>query len=249
MQHAKSLPPRTLAVLERLSSRSDLAGFTLIGGTALALQQGHRMSEDLDLAWTDGELPLQVVRKIIQELPQENPAIDLIDPVEKDLADDAGMYLAAHQQDWKIDGVKVTFFTPKQRAADIINEGSKIRIGNLDVATEDTLFALKSVVLLDRTASRDLFDLWWFYNHYNKSPAETLKIMRQHDPHLSVDMHLDKIAPKRLPMTDPGFETSIPDAPQTSEELLSRMAEYAASEKRKIARNIALQAHRRGPQI
>lgn len=249
MQHAKSLPPRTLAVLQRLCQRDDIAGFTLIGGTALALRQGHRMSEDLDLAWTGGDLPLSVVRKIIKELPLQGPALDLIDPIEKDLAEDSGMYLASHQQDWKIDGVKVTFFSPQPRTAEIIQQGTTKKFGNLDVATEETLFTLKSVVLLDRTASRDLFDLWWFYNHYNKSPSETLAIMRSHDPHLSVDIHLSKIAPSKLPITDPGFETSLPDAPRSSEELLAKMKEYAEGERRKIARGLAMQAHQRGQQI
>jgi nucleotidyltransferase AbiEii toxin of type IV toxin-antitoxin system len=43
------IPPATLELLERLLSDSELSDFFLVGGTALALQIGHRQSIDLDL--------------------------------------------------------------------------------------------------------------------------------------------------------------------------------------------------------
>lgn len=46
---SKIIPPPTLFLLERLQSDSQLSAFFLVGGTALALQMGHRQSIDLDL--------------------------------------------------------------------------------------------------------------------------------------------------------------------------------------------------------
>lgn len=48
--HEEVLPPSSLAVLDRISGLSapSLRGWTLAGGTGLALQLGHRLSEDFD---------------------------------------------------------------------------------------------------------------------------------------------------------------------------------------------------------
>lgn len=45
---ASTLPPAGNSVLERLSNLGILHKFYLAGGTAAALQMGHRLSEDLD---------------------------------------------------------------------------------------------------------------------------------------------------------------------------------------------------------
>ena len=45
------LPVETERVWEFLKEQPALAGFVLIGGTALAPRIGHRRTEDLDLAY------------------------------------------------------------------------------------------------------------------------------------------------------------------------------------------------------
>jgi predicted nucleotidyltransferase component of viral defense system len=49
MLHFETIEPRTFTLLARLQSLEPLRGFYLVGGTALALQYGHRKSVDLDL--------------------------------------------------------------------------------------------------------------------------------------------------------------------------------------------------------
>ena len=49
MLHLETIEPDTLGLLKRLMARPYLAGFNLVGGTALSLQLGHRVSVDLDL--------------------------------------------------------------------------------------------------------------------------------------------------------------------------------------------------------
>ena len=46
--HSKVLSPRAWAVVRRLVSAGHLEGWILAGGTGLALEFGHRLSEDLD---------------------------------------------------------------------------------------------------------------------------------------------------------------------------------------------------------
>jgi hypothetical protein len=49
MLQTRTVEPRTLELLEQLMSFPTLSQFYLVGGTALALQMGHRVSIDLDL--------------------------------------------------------------------------------------------------------------------------------------------------------------------------------------------------------
>jgi hypothetical protein len=53
MLHTAAVDPGTLAILKRLMARPELRQFNLVGGTALALQIGHRESIDLDLFTVD----------------------------------------------------------------------------------------------------------------------------------------------------------------------------------------------------
>ncbi len=49
MLHFETIDPGTLDLLVRLQGIPALSGLRLVGGTALALQIGHRKSVDLDL--------------------------------------------------------------------------------------------------------------------------------------------------------------------------------------------------------
>lgn len=49
MLHIKTVEPHTFSILEQLLGMPELQDFSLVGGTALSLLYGHRMSVDLDL--------------------------------------------------------------------------------------------------------------------------------------------------------------------------------------------------------
>ncbi len=44
----RGIAPHTEAIIEQVSQLECLEGWTLVGGTALAIQLDHRKSEDLD---------------------------------------------------------------------------------------------------------------------------------------------------------------------------------------------------------
>ena len=50
------LPENTKAVFDYFNREPLLTDFTLIGGTVISLQAGHRISEDLDFWLPDQEL-------------------------------------------------------------------------------------------------------------------------------------------------------------------------------------------------
>lgn len=67
MLHHESVAPHTLGLLKGLSGLPALNGFCLVGGTALALQIGHRMSVDLDFftfAGYDTEIVIDEINKL-----------------------------------------------------------------------------------------------------------------------------------------------------------------------------------------
>jgi nucleotidyltransferase AbiEii toxin of type IV toxin-antitoxin system len=49
MLYTKTVEPGTLSLLKKLQEIPELAPFSLVGGTALALRYGHRTSIDIDL--------------------------------------------------------------------------------------------------------------------------------------------------------------------------------------------------------
>jgi Nucleotidyl transferase AbiEii toxin, Type IV TA system len=53
MLQDSTVEPRTLELLKQLMLLPELDNYYLVGGTALALQIGHRMSIDLDLFTTE----------------------------------------------------------------------------------------------------------------------------------------------------------------------------------------------------
>lgn len=57
MLHTEALVPGTLPLLERLMRMEELNKFHLVGGTALALRHGHRISVDIDLFGQELDIP------------------------------------------------------------------------------------------------------------------------------------------------------------------------------------------------
>ena len=49
MLHIQTTNPELLKVLKKLMGMEMLKDFRLVGGTALSLLRGHRISEDIDL--------------------------------------------------------------------------------------------------------------------------------------------------------------------------------------------------------
>lgn len=154
------LPPATTAVITRLADEPALEGFCLVGGTALALQAGHRRSLDLDLAVFAATLDKN---KLFHAMRAHGAT--LITPQSAiSTARINGADLLARVQDYVLDGVKVQCFSlPEgQRFAAGIQSVAGWRFGLMDTPT---LFAMKSALLLKRSRSRDYFDLMWFCQH------------------------------------------------------------------------------------
>lgn len=61
----ETIDASTLELLKRLMSDERLDGFVLVGGTALSLQMGHRISVDLDL-FVNNDFEAEALREYLE---------------------------------------------------------------------------------------------------------------------------------------------------------------------------------------
>ena len=237
--HLDCLPDSTREALERIQVIPAISKYVLIGGTALALQTGHRISEDLDFVTRENRLDANEIRSIVEAVSDGNTPKLVTPAAAREEMEDAGSDIDESHQDWLVNGVKITFFAPDTAAQRSAYEQAKThRIGNVNVLDEEGIFRLKSMVLLDRRASRDLFDLWYFIHERGRSVGDVLDAMDARSRHRTMDDLLQLIAPRSLPTRDPGFATSLQSAPKTSAELLKEMENLVAAHRRAIAAKV-----------
>jgi hypothetical protein len=242
--HFDALPETTAELLKRLQDLDEVSGFTLIGGTALALQVRHRISEDLDLAWTDGHLPQEQIEAILKRLAGDNTPKLITDQAAALSAENDGIELQQTQQDWQIGNVKLTFFAPFMPAQLAVYErADPIQLGKLKILDADSVFALKSSLLFERKTSRDLFDLWYFIENRDKSVDDVLKAMDGRKAHYNIDNLLDRLAPDSFRVADPGFHSLIEAGPATKEVLLEKMQGLVSDYRADLAYQLALAQH------
>jgi Nucleotidyl transferase AbiEii toxin, Type IV TA system len=162
------MPEATQKNFARLKDDPRLAGFTLVGGTALALQIWHRISEDLDFNIFGQKLPIKVIDGLLDELAAGGAAIESLITSEQKLGFkiNTSENLDHYIQDYLIDGAKVTFHSrnegdrPKAQI-DFLKSAPKVEVskGGFDVLGVDGLLVMKSIVVYDRVKSRDIYDL------------------------------------------------------------------------------------------
>ena len=144
----EALVEKTLKVIETISKMEFVKSYFLVGGTALALQLKHRLSEDLDfMCWKQSKNDKQNINleKIKNELIQDF-TIDTVDIIGNNHIE---LYIA--------DGVKLSFYAPDKIKPVI----SPIRyLNNLILADEECIAALKMETLLRRNEFRDYYDLY-----------------------------------------------------------------------------------------
>ena len=144
--------------------------FRLVGGTALAYHIEHRLSEDLDF-FINNDLPRDDIDNFIEfciDLYGEDKVI-YIQPSDNTMYETLkdGMDIDDMQQDWNINGVKVTFCDASSNVGitDICNEDLPSLYGNVKISSAKSIFKMKSLMFYKRAKIRDYFDLFTLYNN------------------------------------------------------------------------------------
>jgi len=175
--------------------------FRLAGGTALAYHINHRLSEDLDF-FINGKLPKDDIDTFIDDciglygkenitpIQASQNAMYEFERVDEDIED--------YQQDWNINGVKITFFDCSSNIGndDIFNVDESIFYDKIKIMSVDSIFRMKSLMFYKRIKVRDYFDLDTLYNdtNLNYTPKMTIDLIRKYELLYSFDMSLFFIA-------------------------------------------------------
>jgi len=144
----EALVDKTLKVIEPISKMEFVRSYFLVGGTALALQLQHRLSEDLDfMCWKQSQRDKQDINiaKIKSELSQNFTVIKV------------DILANNHIEIFVDDEVKLSFYIPN-KIKPVINPIHYQN--NLILADIDCIAALKMELFLRRNEFRDYYDLY-----------------------------------------------------------------------------------------
>jgi len=202
----------TEALAIRLSGEPLLEKFMLVGGTALSLYLKHRLSEDLDFATAERTLPTQAISDLLGRLKRTGSVIeDILSLAARHDAINEGVDIEEYQQDWLIDGVKLTFFTLEKengREKLALDHGKEWN-NRLRLASLDTLFVTKALVLTDRHAIRDNFDMYTLMQQESYSYNDLIQAYKTYRPYASLKIPETRLLSKDYPLTDPGLDGLI----------------------------------------
>lgn len=208
------LPDDTREVWETLRETPRLKGFVLIGGTALTLRIGHRISEDLDFAYVAGpRLPRQRIEMLARETEAEGISMRLNQsPVAVEEFHNDGLDLADYQMNYvALDAVKVTFVRLDSLANKIF-EGERPD-EPLRVATTAEIFATKCLVCADRSKTRDWFDLWVLMTRHGFTMDDFYRVFQKYDAASKYDIASMRLRSGRPDPGDEGYEQLLTEAP------------------------------------
>jgi hypothetical protein len=206
------LPKETEKVWEFLKSEPALAGFVLIGGSALALILRHRISEDLDLVYVGEKLArgrMEVVVKNARFQGIELEARD--DPAAMEEFEGGSLDLRDYQQDYLAnEKVRVSFFVASDGLDRILKPGGE---DPPRIATLPELFKSKCLVSAQRSKTRDWLDLYLLLRDHGFTMGDFREAFREARLGSQMDIALSRLCSGVPQKNDEGYSHLLKDAP------------------------------------
>ena len=179
----EAIRPETAGLFTLLANFPQLEAFALIGGTAIALNIGHRLSNDLDFAFFGDKLPTSDLDDLVTELKSSSrfPVRLISNPDQiSTFKIRTGKRLLDYARDYMFANTKVTFFAMgMQQTPAFVEYLKQAPVLNLPDATFSVLAlnglkTTKAVVLGQRVRSRDLYDLFILVRDHSYAIAQLL---------------------------------------------------------------------------
>ncbi|NUQ23108.1 MAG: nucleotidyl transferase AbiEii/AbiGii toxin family protein [Saprospiraceae bacterium] len=145
MLHLHTVEPGTLGLLNNLMTESDLSPFTLVGGTALSLQIGHRKSFDLDLFGFPEVLDIPKIASLLMDYGEL-----------EQLTASRNIYSV------KVSGIKVDFVRYQYAWLSEVQIQQNIRFAGLE-----DIAAMKLSAITGRGRKRDFTDLYFLLKQFS----------------------------------------------------------------------------------
>lgn len=160
--HFDALPPETRRALEAFSRMTLFrsGGWYLAGGTALALQVGHRQSVDLDFFTPESAFDELKLQRGLKETGTW----------ETTSADSGTLY-------GEYDGAKVSFIAYPF----FVSSGTYVHFGTVNILPPNDIAVMKIIAISQRCRKRDFIDLYWYV--HNREPLfDILLRVQKHYP-------------------------------------------------------------------
>lgn len=151
MLQYKTIYPATLEILRKLMLLEELDGFFLVGGTALALQLGHRISVDIDLFTLD-DFDIDEMISVLSN----TISMDSISRSRNSLSLDSSSTSA------KNDTVEIDFIKYAYPLINPVSEVDGIRLLSIEDITAMMLSAITG-----RGAKKDFYDIFYLLRSYS----------------------------------------------------------------------------------
>ena len=160
--HFEVLPEDTKLVLEVFSKMQFFrgGGWYLAGGTALALQIGHRQSVDLDFFTLENDFDRLALEGILLKTGNWNTTSATAGTL-------YGEYAGA-----KVSFIAYPFF---------IASGTFLRFGTVKILPQEDIAVMKIIAISQRCRKRDFIDLYWYARH-KESLLDILNRVQKHYP-------------------------------------------------------------------
>ena len=157
MLHFNTIESKTLSLLEHLMAEPLLTNTRLVGGTALALQLGHRTSVDLDFFGDIFCDDIQLRRMLAQQ-----GQLQVIN-------------MSQNVKLFTIDGIKVNIVNYDSEWID-----DMVKHGNLRLASVPEIAAMKVRAIIGRGTRKDFVDLYYLLQTF--SLKEIMDLFRRKYP-------------------------------------------------------------------
>ena len=154
--HTEVLPLQTQEAFKACINFSLLVekNWYLAGGTALALQVGHRSSEDLDFFTSEKEFDIELLERLI-------PAIGNWETTQTERGTLYGILNGA-----SVSFIAYPFYRPSSE---------RIGCGAIRMLVPDDIMAMKIVAVSQRGKKRDFIDLYWYLAIHGGSLSGTIQ--------------------------------------------------------------------------
>jgi predicted nucleotidyltransferase component of viral defense system len=146
MLHLETVEPRTFSVLKKLMQVPELQDFCLVGGTALSLLYGHRISVDLDLFTNEKFENESIIKAMINLFGEEF--------IVEEKASSWGIFCFVG--DIKIDIIR--FSHPIIRPTTTVD--------GIRMYSVEDIMAMKIQAILGRGKKKDFWDIAELLKHY-----------------------------------------------------------------------------------
>lgn len=209
------LRPDTQALWGHLKDHAGLGHFVLVGGTALTIHLGHRVSEDLDFMIPTKRLPRRQIEMLKRECAEAGfQFVSNDSPAGLMEFEDTGMDYNDYQQDYTVGGaVKLTLVAPDPEVSMLLNTASP---KGPRVATLSEIFSLKCVACANRTKSRDWLDMYVLLNQGHFQPYDIYKTFKTINAVQKFDIAMRRMTTGKIDASDEGYESLMAEPPSIS---------------------------------